>query len=142
VIHKWLTGDQRDKIAVDIRISPGAASNIIGEWRNDIGSYAADELRSFAVSLRKIGLTLSGCVVGLRVAMILKRLGVLEDKFESFMSAVYNCYCSDLGITPERIGSYITNPYRVFTDCPLFTNPSISSKRYRKKREWSRKYGT
>jgi hypothetical protein len=50
----------RDKIAVDIGISPDAVSNIVSEWRNHTGSYAADELRSFAVTLRKIGLTPSG----------------------------------------------------------------------------------
>jgi hypothetical protein len=109
VIQKWLSGDQRDKVAADMGISPGAVSNIVSQWKNNVGSYEADELRSFAVTLRKIGITPLECAASSRVAMILKKLGVSEDKFESFISSIYNHCYNDLGLTPERICSYIIN---------------------------------
>ncbi|MGB6627783.1 MAG: hypothetical protein WBE61_06605 [Nitrososphaeraceae archaeon] len=41
--------------------------------------------------------------------MMLNRLGVKEENFESFMSDVYNRCCNIPGLPPERIASYITN---------------------------------
>src|SRR3954468_14742417 len=49
------------------------------------------------------------CALGFRAAMTMNRLGVREDKFESFMSDVYNRCCNNLGLTPESIASYLTN---------------------------------
>jgi hypothetical protein len=109
VVQKWLAGFQRDKIAFDLGISAGAVTNIINGWRNGLGSYSADELRDMAITLRRIGISPTQCVAGFRVATILRRLGVQEDNFESFMSSVYTRCCNDLGLTPDRIGFYITN---------------------------------
>ena len=135
VIQKWLSGDQRDKIATDIGISPGAVSNIVSQWKNDIGSYEADELRRFAVTLRKIGITPVECAAGSRVAMILKKLGVSEDKFESFMSCIYNHCYNDLGLTPERIGSYITNLIEFSQTVTFLRNPKLHLAKDRRKKE-------
>jgi hypothetical protein len=78
-------------------------------------------------------LTPSGCVVGSRVAMILKRLGVPEDKFESFMSAVYNGCCNGLGLTPERIGSYITNLIAFSRSVPVSQIPKYIQQKIQEK---------
>ena len=40
--------------------------------------------------------------------MMMNRLGVIENGFESFMSDVYN-RSNNLGLTPESIASYLTN---------------------------------
>ena len=37
VIHYWLNGYSRDVIAAKFIISTGAVTNIINEWRNNIG---------------------------------------------------------------------------------------------------------
>jgi len=39
--------------------------------------------------------------------MILKKLGELEDKFESFLSPIYNHCYDDLGLTPDKITTSI-----------------------------------
>lgn len=108
VIQQWLAGAQRDKIAVDNGISAGAVTSMVNEWRRALGSYESDELRELAVTLRKNGIIPAKCASGFRVAMMMSRLGVQEDNFESFMSEVYN-RCNDLGLTPQLISSYITS---------------------------------
>ena len=75
---------------------------------NALGFSAADELRELAVTLKKIGITAAQCAAGFRVAMMMNRLGVIEDSFESFMSDVYK-RSNNLGLTPESIASYLTN---------------------------------
>jgi alanine racemase len=107
VIQDWLSGKQRDKIAGDNGLSAGAVTNIVNEWR--LAFSAADGLRELAVTLKKIGITPAQCALGFRVAMTMNRLGVREDKFESFMSDIYNRCCNNLGLTPESIASYLTN---------------------------------
>src|SRR5918992_1331067 len=37
VIRKWLSGEQRDKIASDISIAAGTVTKIISEWKEEIG---------------------------------------------------------------------------------------------------------
>jgi hypothetical protein len=86
----------------------GAVTNTVNEWRLVLGFSAADALRELAVTLKKIGITPAQCALGFRIAMTMNRLGVREDKFESFMSDVYN-RCNNLGLTPESIAYYMTN---------------------------------
>jgi hypothetical protein len=59
-----------------------------------------------ATTLKKVGINAGQCAVGFRVAMAMIKLGVKEDKFESFMSDVYN-RCSNLGLAPESIVSLL-----------------------------------
>ena len=108
VIQDWLSGKQRDKIAGDNGLSAGAVTNTVNEWRLALGFSAADGLRELAVTLKKIGITPAQCALGFRIAMTMNRLGVREDKFESFMSDVYN-RCNNLWLTPESIAYYMTN---------------------------------
>jgi hypothetical protein len=134
-VQKWLAGHQRDKIAFDCGISAGAVTNVVNEWRMALGSYAADALRDLAVTLNKIGINPGQCAVGLRVATILRRLGVQEDTFESFMSNLYNRCCNQLGLEPERIGFHITNLAELSNSVPISQIPNyISQKTEEKKR--------
>jgi cell division protein FtsB len=86
----------------------GAVTNIVNEWRNALGFSAADDLRELAVTLKKIGITAAQCATGFRVAMMMSRLGVIENNYESFMIDVYK-RGNNLGLTPESIASYLTN---------------------------------
>lgn len=108
VIQEWLKGIQRDKIAGDNGLSPGAVTNFVNEWRGALGFSAADDLRELAVTLRKIGITAAQCAAGFRVAMMMNRLGVIENNYESFMIHVYKGG-NNLGLTPESIASYLTD---------------------------------
>lgn len=108
VIQQWLKGEQRDKIAGDNDLSAGAVTNIVNEWRQSLGLYLADQLRDFAVTLKKVGITPVQCATGFRIAMLMNRLGIKEDSFESFMSEVYQ-RCKNLELTPENIASFLTD---------------------------------
>ena len=90
VIYEWLRGSSRDKIAAIYNISTGGVTNIVNEWRNNIGAYIAEDLRELSISLKKANITPVQCSIGFRVAKIMERLGIAEDQFESFMSNVYD----------------------------------------------------
>jgi hypothetical protein len=107
VIYEWLRGNSRDKIAAIYNISTGAATNIINEWRNNVGAYIAEDLRELSISLKKANITPIQCSIGFRVAKIMERLGITEDQFESFMSDVYD-RCQKLELGPDQIEKYLT----------------------------------
>ena len=106
VIYEWLRGSSRDKIAAIYNISTGAVTNIINEWRNNIGAYVAEDLREFSISLKKANITPVQCSTGFRVAKIMQRLGITEEQFESFMSDVYD-RCQKLELGPDQIEKYL-----------------------------------
>ena len=106
VIYEWLRGSSRDKIAAIYNISTGGVTNIVNEWRNNIGAYIAEDLRELSISLKKANITPVQCSTGFRVAKIMERLGITEEQFESFMSDVYN-RCQKLELGPDQIGKYL-----------------------------------
>jgi hypothetical protein len=135
VIQKWLSGDARDKIALDLAIGAGTVTNIINQWKTALGSYDAYQLRDLAITLRNIGLNYSQCAIGARVATIMRRIGIQEDEFEPFMLALYNRCYNELGLTPDRIGSYITNLLEFSDTVPFSQIPNyIVQKTEEKKR--------
>ena len=44
VIDRWLNGDQRDKIASDLKLGAGTVTGIVVEWKKEIGIPDADTL--------------------------------------------------------------------------------------------------
>ena len=135
VIQKWLSGDARDKIALDLAIGAGTVTNIINQWKTALGSYDAYQLRDLAITLRNIGLNYSQCAIGARVATIMRRIGIQEDEFEPFMLALYNRCYNEPGLTPDRIGSYITNLLEFSDTVPFSQIPDyILQKTEEKKR--------
>ena len=106
VIQQWLEGKPRDLIAVDTGLSSGAVTNIIDEWRQNLGIPIANDLRELAVALKKIGITANQCAAGFRIAMILIKCGVGENEFLSFVSQIYDG-CKKLDLSPEKIISHL-----------------------------------
>jgi hypothetical protein len=106
VIYEWLRGSSRDKIAELYNISTGGVTNIINEWRSNIGAYIADDLRELSISLKKANITPIQCSIGFRVAKIMQRLGITEEQFESFMSDIYD-RCQKLQLGPDQIEKYL-----------------------------------
>ena len=90
VIHYWLTGDSRDEVATKLNISSGAVTNIINEWRINLGSFIADDLRELSLSLKKGAITPIECAIGFRVAKMMQRFGINEEQYENFMAEIYN----------------------------------------------------
>ena len=64
IIRKWLSGEQRDKIASDISMGAGTVTNIISEWKEEIGMPTADTLRILATELKRLNINASQCVRG------------------------------------------------------------------------------
>lgn len=108
VIQQWLKGYQRDKISANSGLSAGAVTNIVNEWKQALGFAIADELRELAITLKNIGITPVQCAIGFRIGMIMNRLGVKEDDFESFVTEVYN-RCKNLELRPESIASLLAD---------------------------------
>jgi FtsZ-binding cell division protein ZapB len=108
VIQQWLQGKPRNDIAAENGVSSGAVTNIVNEWRYNLGFAVADELRQLAVTMRKVGITAAQCALGFRITTVMLRIGVKEDALESFVLDVYN-RCQDIGILPENISSYLAD---------------------------------
>jgi hypothetical protein len=106
VIQQWLEGKSRDLIAADTGLSTGAATNIIEEWRQNLGIPLAKDLRELAITLKKIGISANQCALGFRTAMILIKCGVGDNEFFSFISQIYD-NCKKLDLSPEKIISHL-----------------------------------
>ena len=106
VLHDWLEGKSREEISSRNKISTGAVSNIIEEWRTDLANYDIDALRALSLSLKNFKLTPEKSAAGFRVAMMMLKIGVTEESFNYFINEIYN-RCQQLNISPEQIGIYI-----------------------------------
>jgi peptidoglycan hydrolase CwlO-like protein len=106
VIQQWLQGRPRNEIAAGNGLSSGAVTNIVNEWRQNLGFKVSDGLRELATTLKKVGITASECALGFRIATTMSRIGVNEDGIETFILDVYN-RCKNIGLSPEIISSYI-----------------------------------
>src|ERR1051325_4452846 len=104
VIQQWLKGKPRNDIAADNGLSDGAVTNIVNEWKHNLGFSLAADLRELAVTMKRIGVTASQCALGSRVAMIMLNMGIKEDDFESYILDIYN-HCKNVGLPPENIAS-------------------------------------
>jgi hypothetical protein len=89
VIDAWLMGKTRDNIASEFNISTGSVSKIIELWQNRIGFFNANNLRKLGLALKKAGMSPVQCVDGLRIANIIKQLGIDEDHLFDFLTKVY-----------------------------------------------------
>ena len=102
VIEGWLRGLGRDRIADEQGLGTGTVTNVIREWSAGLEEGVADELREFALALRKLRITAPRCAVGARVAYMMSKIGLDEDDFYLFMSETYD-KCIKLGLQPERL---------------------------------------
>jgi hypothetical protein len=106
VKKQWLEGVQRDMIAANNGLSAGAVTNIVNEWRTGVGDAEIDDSRELGVIFRKVGITPAQCAIGFRIAMLMSKLGVKEEEFESFILDV-NKGCIDLGLSSENVALHI-----------------------------------
>ena len=107
VVRYWLNGYSRDEIASKFNISTGTVTNIVNEWRNNLGSLVADDLRELSLSLKKAQISPLECATGLRIGKMMQKFGINEEQFENFMTEIYT-KCQILEIAPEQIGEYLS----------------------------------
>jgi predicted nucleic acid-binding Zn-ribbon protein len=102
VMEQWILGANRDTIAADNGLSAGTVTNIVNERRAALGFARVDEVRELGIMLRRVGITPAQCALGFRTGMIMNKLGVKEDDFQSFIFDVYN-RCKDEGLSPQNV---------------------------------------
>jgi hypothetical protein len=103
VIRQWISGDTRDKIAIDNKTGEGTVSGIVNDWKGGLEDSEYESIRQLAVHSKKQGMNLNELVSRFRLYNIIKKSGANEDQIESFIS---NCTISGAGIealSPEKI---------------------------------------
>ena len=88
VIHQWINGDTRDKIATANEIGEGTVSGIVNDWKKGLEDSEYESVRELAVQAKKQGLVLSDLASHFRFYNYIKKSGGNEDQIESFIS---NC---------------------------------------------------
>jgi predicted nucleic acid-binding Zn-ribbon protein len=106
VLHDWLEGRSREEISSRNKISTGAVSNIIEEWRTDLANYDIDALRVLSLSLKKFKITPEKSAAGIRVAIMMRKIGVTEESFNYFINDIFH-RCQTLDISANEIGTLI-----------------------------------
>jgi hypothetical protein len=104
VIRLYLQGKSRNDIARTCGLGEGTVSNIIDEWKHSLEIPDVQSLRDLAVNLKRCGIDAVQCAQGLRTLNIMKKLGINQNQFESFMREVYQ-YCQGIGLAPQDIAS-------------------------------------
>ena len=61
VIQKYLNGKTLDQIAKETNLSKGTVYNLVKRWKDNLGSIGVDEIREFAITVNKSGLTIQEC---------------------------------------------------------------------------------
>jgi DNA-binding CsgD family transcriptional regulator len=56
VIHQWISGDTRDKIAIDNDIGEGTVSSIVNDWKRKLEDSEYGSVRKLAVHSKKQGI--------------------------------------------------------------------------------------
>jgi hypothetical protein len=96
-------------------------------------SREAKALRELGSALNRTGISHTECAVGFRVATMLRRFGVDEDKFESCMSDIHYRCSNQLGLSPDRIGFYIENLAELSYSMPVSEIPNYISQKVTRK---------
>jgi hypothetical protein len=127
VIESWFRGLKRDNIANEQGIATGTVTNIIREWVADfkIGDIA-DAMRYFAVTFRKLKLTIPQCVLGARNVSMMNNLGIEENDFEEFISGTYK-FLKELGLDPKKMASFIKQMEDLNATMPIAQIPNYIS---------------
>jgi hypothetical protein len=126
VIQKYLDGKSRDQISRETGISTGKISNLVKDWKDGIDIPNIEEVREFAIAVKKSGMSMGQCARGYRIAQLMKNLGIADDtgdnededgdssrtidsKYIEFSSFVQDIYlgCKKLKILPSSIFSWI-----------------------------------
>jgi hypothetical protein len=102
VIHQWVSGDNRDNIAIDNGIGEGTVSGIVSDWKTGLEDSEYESVRELSVQSKKQGLALSDLSSRFRLYNIIKKSAANEDQIESFIS---NCISGavDSSLQQEKI---------------------------------------
>jgi len=132
VIRLYLQGKSRNDIARSCGLGEGTVSNIVEEWKHRLGYPYAESLRELAINLKRLGIDAAECAEGFRIWMSIKRLGVNENQFESFIREV-NEYCQRYGLTAGNAASNLLALIKLLKDIPFAKIPEYIEKKKNEK---------
>jgi hypothetical protein len=124
VIRLYLQGTSKNDIARICKLGQGTVSNIIDEWKRRLGIHDAEAIRILVVNLKRLWID---AAQWFRILMIMKKLGVNENQFESFIHGVYE-YCQRYGLIPENIVSNLQALIKLSKDIPFAKRPEYIEK--------------
>jgi hypothetical protein len=90
VVNQWLSGDTRDRIAVDNDIGAGTVSNIINEWKKGVEDSDYESIRELSLFSKKHGLNLGEYACSIRLNNYIENIGTNPDEIESFIANLAN----------------------------------------------------
>lgn len=117
IIQNYLSGHSRDEIAEETGVALGSVSNKVNEWKKRLAAPDIEELRRFAVNMKKSGITMKQCAKGLRFLQLLKGLEIIIenddidsdlDSLSFFVNDIYT-KCKERGISPTVVTTWITD---------------------------------
>jgi transposase len=73
VIQQWISGDSRDKIAIDNEIGKGTVSGIVNEWKRGLEDSEYESVRELAVQSKKQGIDLNELASRFRLYNLIKK---------------------------------------------------------------------
>jgi hypothetical protein len=92
VIQLWLSGEARDKIAIDNNIGSGTVSSIVNNYKIGLENLDFASFRELMVEAKKQGLTPSDLASHVRLNNYLVKSGAAEQEVESFVTNVNSGY--------------------------------------------------
>jgi hypothetical protein len=113
VIHQWVGGNTREKIAIDNDIGEGTVSGIVNDWKRKLEDSEYESVQELAVQSKKQGIALSDLASRFRLYNIIKKSNTNEDQIESFIS---NCTISGTGVEvlpPEKIIDLVNQLFNI-----------------------------
>jgi hypothetical protein len=108
VIQQWLSGESRNKIAIDNNIGEGTVSGIVSEFKIGLHNSEFDSARELALAAKKQGLNVSELALHFRLHNYFLKSGAAEEDIESFITNV-----SINDTSPEKVIQYMNQLYYV-----------------------------
>jgi hypothetical protein len=137
VIQQWISGDTRDKIAIDNGVGEGTVSGIVNDWKKGLEDSEYESVREIAVQCKKQGMNdLNELTSRFRLYNIIKKSGTNEDQIESF---IINCTsgAEDSFLPPEKIVDLVNQLFNLSKSesIPLEQVPDYIRQKLQQKQE-------
>jgi len=99
VIHEWIQGIPRDKIAENNDIGRGTVTNIIQQFKISIPDI--DLMRHTALQIKKEDLEIFSFAASTRLRKLLEQFQITECQIENLLEEI-NIYCFKQDILPKE----------------------------------------
>ena len=98
MLHQWIQGIPRDRIAENNDIGRGTVSNIIKQFKTTVPDI--DLMRETALQIKKEDLEIFTYAASIRLRRLLEQLNITEDQVENLLEEI-SIYCFKQQITPK-----------------------------------------